>query len=754
MKLLKLLGLAVLALIALAVGVFFAAGMGVFGRHEGPGEVTASPIPPAVVAARTGAQRTAAAASGAQADEQILFGDLHAHTTFSLDAFFMSLPALGGEGAHPPADACDFARYCSALDFWSINDHAESLTPEHWRETIASIRQCNAVAGDPADPDVVAFLGWEWTQVGETPKNHYGHKNVVLRYTDDANIPARPIASRGLSNRAMQGARVGARGAMALSGGTRRYHDLARLLTERASLDDCPDGVPERDLPPDCFESVATPGELFRKLDDWGNDAIVIPHGTTWGFYTPPGSTWDKQLAPGEHDPARQTLIEVYSGHGNSEEYRDFRGVLLDADGNPSCPEPSADYLPTCWRAGEIIRGRCLAAGEGEAECEDRAATARQNAAEAFVQGFLTVPGARAEEWLDAGQCRDCFLPAFNYRPGSSVQYIMALRRFDGPGAPRRFQFGFMASSDNHTARPGTGYKEVDRREMTEATGPASPDALGPFRRRAGEPLPRSVPYDASNPPVVAFNALETERQSSFFLTGGLIAVHARGRDRDSIWDAFERRAVYGTSGPRILLWFDLLNDPGAADGVLPMGGEARMATAPEFRARAVGSLEQKPGCPTYTTSSLSPERIRDLCRGECYNPGDERRLITRFEVVRIRPQSIPGEPVARLIEDPWRVIPCQPDPSGCTVTFSDPDFAAAGRDALYYVRAIEEPGLAVNADNLRCTRDAEGRCIEVKPCWGDYRTPYEDDCTAVTEERAWSSPVFVAFGGEEPGPR
>ena len=86
------------------------------------------------------------------------------------------------------------------------------------------------------------------------------------------------------------------------------------LLTERTSLSDCPDGVPERDLPPDCFESTVTPGELFRKLDDWGHEAIVIPHGTTWGFYSPPGSSWDKQLVGPEHDPDRQTLIEVYSG--------------------------------------------------------------------------------------------------------------------------------------------------------------------------------------------------------------------------------------------------------------------------------------------------------------------------------------------------------------------------------------------------------------------------------------------------------
>ena len=141
----------------------------------------------------------------------------------------LSLPLMRGEGAHPPADACDFARFCSALDFWSINDHDFSITQEDWRDTIDSIRSCNQVAGDGANPDTVAFLGWEWTQVGNSPENHYGHKNVVLKELDD--VPARPItALPGLDGGG--GGPLG-RGVMALRGGG-RMHDLARFLAERA----------------------------------------------------------------------------------------------------------------------------------------------------------------------------------------------------------------------------------------------------------------------------------------------------------------------------------------------------------------------------------------------------------------------------------------------------------------------------------------------------------------------------------------
>lgn len=741
MRIVRIVSIVVVVVVLAGAALLYAAGQGWFGETERAGSPQASRVPAAVLEARREAQREAARAAGAPAEKQILFGDLHVHSTFSTDAFLISLPALGGEGAHPVADACDFARYCSALDFWSINDHSEGLPPRAWRETIEAIRQCNARAADPSNPDVVAFLGWEWTQVGDIPANHYGHKNVILRRTEPDRVPARPIASVGFSRHVMSTTGVIERGLIALLGGDARYHAMARYLAERVSVPDCPSDQPSPELPPDCFEGVATPAELFRKLDEWGVEALVIPHGTTWGFYTPPGSTWDKQLVGAQHDENRQRLIEVYSGHGNSEEYREWRAVRFRPDGSVECPEPTSDYLPSCWRAGEIIAERCRKAGLAEEECDRRAAEARRYYAEAGVQGHLTVAGENPEDWLDSGQCRDCFLPAFNYRPGGSVQYIMALRNFDDPRNPRRFDFGFIASSDIHSARPGTGYKEFARLAMTEATGPVRPDALGPFGPPREEPVAEARPVRRDRLPANPLQIVEVERQASFFLTGGLVAVHATGRNRDAIWEALQRREVYGTSGPRILLWFDIVNAPG---GEHPMGSTVEMKGAPEFRVRAVGSFEQKPGCPEHAVRALGKERIDKLCRGECYYPGERRRKITRIEVVRIRPQIQSGEPVGQLIEDPWRIFPCAPDPAGCTVTFSDPDFPSAGRDSLYYVRAIEEPSQAVNAGNLRCEYDAEGNCVKVNPCWGDWRTPFDDDCLGEVEERAWSSPIFV----------
>ena len=719
------------------------------GQHEGPGTVHDKPVPPDAVARRFDMQQSLRISDGTQA-KQILFGDLHVHSTFSADAFLRSLPLLSGEGAHPPADACDYARFCSQLDFFSMNDHAESLTPRRWQETKDSVRQCNAVAGDAKSPDLVAFVGWEWSQVGITPEQHYGHKNVIFRDLDDDKLPTRPIAAPVLG-RAFNSATVSMSpwrmAAVPILEFPRRqrYLDLATYFLELAQVDVCSAGVDTRKLPASCREVASTPAELFEKLAQWGFESLVIPHGTTWGFYTPPAYVYDKQIAKQQDDPERQRLIEVFSGHGNSEEYRPWRATVHDANGKPSCPKPADNYEPCCHRAGEIIRSRCD--DTPAEECERRVANARQRYVDAGTSGHLTVPGATVEDWKDCGQCRDCYLPTFMERPGGSVQYILAAGNFDQPGQPRHALFGFIASSDNHTARPGTGYKEVNRRKVTEATG-ARDEA---WRDRVfGKPEPpakeaRALPRDAADtmPP---FRLAHLERQSSFFLTGGLVAVHSEGRDRDAIWQALARREVYGTSGVRMLLWFDMLRDDAAA---MPMGSEVRAGHPPKFRVRAAGSFKQRPGCPDWSPTGLPTDRLERLCMGECYHPSDERYRVTRIEVVRIRPRVMPHEPIEPLIEDVWKKLDCAQGKPVCEAEFEDPQFIQGGRDVVYYVRAIQEPTMAINADPLRCERDREGNCIRVRPCYGDYRTPESDECLSVNEERAWSSPIYVRFDAE-----
>jgi hypothetical protein len=743
----------VLVLAVALVGVFVAAGRGCFGSHEGPGTIRGARQSDEALARRSYAVADAAREIGVPRPKQILFGDLHVHTTVSFDAFMTSMPMLNGEGSHPQADACDFARHCSALDFWSLNDHAEAMTQRNWDESVASVRECNAIAGDPANPDTVAYLGWEWTNVGSTPGDHWGHKNVVIRGLADEEIPSRPIAAANVA-RLNRAARPGfiENALVSLLGGHDRYDDLSTYFAERSDIAVCPAGSLAGELPEGCIDTAEDPRELFDRLDEWearGVESIVIPHGTTWGMYTPSAADWKKQITRAQHDPDRQTLIEVYSGHGNSEEYRDWRGVEIDEDGRVRCPAPRVEYLPRCWRAGELIRARCLEDGESGPECEARAVRARQLAAEAGGQAHFTVPGYDPEEWLDAGQCRDCAEPSFNYRPGGAAQYILALRDFDGPGKPLGARLGFMASSDNHKARPGTGYKEIGREATTESRARTELSGVlaDVFRRPETERASQPVAFDREDSGLVGFQLFEMERQASFFMTGGLIAVHSERRDRDSIWQAMQRREVYGTSGPRMLLWFDLLNAPGSRGLEMPMGTEVAMHASPIFRVRAVGSFEQQPGCPESSFAALGSEGVDRVCAGECYHPSDQRRPITRIEIVRIQPQLRADEPLAPLIQDPWQVHYCNPDPAGCAVVFTDPDYERNGRDAIYYARAHEPPAPAINADGLRCEYDAEERCARIDICGLDGDPKAE--CLGEAEPKAWSSPIFVDWQPE-----
>jgi hypothetical protein len=654
-----------------------------------------------------------------------LYGDLHVHTSYSLDAALFDTPAVRDTGYTAPADACDFARYCSALDFWSINDHAEALAPWQWQATREAIRQCDAVA-DPAAPDLVSFIGWEWTQ-GTTkpdPTMHYGHKNVIFRDIGEQREPARPIAAGNNSAwRDMTQAPALLRG-LALLGMSKldlsSYESVAAHLQSAGEADECQQ-ADVRDLPTDCYEYASTPTELYDKLDQWGFEALVIPHGLSWGTTNPAGADFANQMD--QHNQKYQRLLEINSGHGNSEIYRN---MAVSLPGDTHCPAPGDGYTPCCWQAGEIIRSRCET--NGGADCDDRAARTRSmylgalDAVSMLNKARSVVPDTHPNDWKQCDQLTNSFQPAWNYQPLQSAQYMLTLGS-DG----ERYRPGFIASSDTHTASAGTGYKEFARRYMTDSKDSGIPFAAGnPRKDQPGEPS--GLPFMED----------QEDATNAFYYTGGLVAVHSRDRSREAIWDALHSRAVYGTSGPRIGLWFELVTEDGQSH---VMGSEIEVTTKPFFRIGATGSMKQQAGCPEYAANALGSERLQALCRGECYHPGDEAHPIERLEVVKILPRIHADEKPGELIQDPWRTFSCAGQESHCSVEFSDPEFTAGGREAAYYVRAIQEATDTIQGDPFGCDYDEAGNCVNTNYCVG---VGLEEDCLSPAQHRAWSSPIYL----------
>ena len=215
-----------------------------------------------------------------------------------------------------------------------------------------------------------------------------------------------------------------------------------RAIREIQSAPACPTACRCASSRRDCVESAGTPRELFAKLDDWGHASLVIPHGTTWGMYTPPGSSWAKQLGA-QHDPQRQTLVEVYSGHGNTEEFRPWVAAVDIPTRVGSCRRcpgaERADYTPACFRraarsSASAVRPRARARRSARRERARRASTSSTPTATP-VRG--PCPGLQPYELGDAGQCTH-LLPA-GLQLSTARERAVDARALEGalrPGSP------------------------------------------------------------------------------------------------------------------------------------------------------------------------------------------------------------------------------------------------------------------------------------------------------------------------------
>ena len=215
---------------------------------------------------------------------------------------------------------------------------------------------------------------------------------------------------------------------------------------------------------------------------------------------------------------------------------------------------------------------------------------------------------------------------------------------------------------------------------------------------------------------------------------GGLIGVWAEENSRDSIFDAMQRREVFGTSGPRIAprlfgSWSypeDLCDQPdflerADRDGV-PMGGDLSpdVKESPTFFVYALADA----GTPGAAGTDL--QRIQ-IIKGWVGEGGALHEKV--FDVAG-------GENGATVDPDT-----CEPRGSGarslCGV-WTDPEFDAARR-SVYYARVLENPTCRYSA--WQCLgRDSD----EGVPAGCAHESMQE-----LIQERAWPSPIWYT-----PGPR
>ena len=94
----------------------------------------------------------------------------------------------------------------------------------------------------------------------------------------------------------------------------KRYNDYGKYVAESAELPICEKGIPSKDLPLDCHEETFNPLELVNKVEEYESDYMIIPHGQSWGFYTPMAysPTLVKEFLPSVNDVIEKTKAVMY----------------------------------------------------------------------------------------------------------------------------------------------------------------------------------------------------------------------------------------------------------------------------------------------------------------------------------------------------------------------------------------------------------------------------------------------------------
>jgi hypothetical protein len=558
-----------------------------------------------------------------------LYGDLHVHTGFSMDAWVLGTIvtpddayrfARGHKIGLPPYDDAGrpsaTARIDRPLDFAAVTDHAEWL---------GEVRLCR----NPESPSYTT----ESCQIfrGETDTilaRVLGLKGFRKRLLGAVSFRGR---NREICGEGSARCRAQTRSAWeANQEATERWYDRTEACTfttlhgyeysRSPSFTKIHRNVIFRneivpELPISWIDTSTEP-EFWKKLraqcvdTDSGCDAVAIPHNPNlsngqlfaiWYRDLP----LEEQRAQAQLRAGLEPIVEIVQYKGESECRNDMYGVVGGPD--ELCNFEKVRDLP----------------GKPLEDCEEGTGSGAQRA-------------------------RGC-VSRLDY---ARYALIEGLREAERIGV-NPYAFGFIGSTDTHLGNPGA----VAEAEFAGTFG-ASSTRLLTIGKKA--------------------------RPSAFRSAGGLAGVWAEENSRDEIFDALSRREAFATSGtriaPRLFAGWDLPGDLCARDdlvaqayaGGVPMGGTLASRPSPDATLRFVAQARRDPeGAPL--------QRIQII---KAWHGGDGTFHQAVHDVARVSPGASVDPDTCALRGDGADTL--------CS-TWTDPDFDP-DRAAVYYARVVENP--------------------------------------------------------------
>jgi hypothetical protein len=276
------------------------------------------------------------------------------------------------------------------------------------------------------------------------------------------------------------------------------------------------------------------------------------------------------------------------------------------------------------------------------------------------------------------------------------------------------FKFGVIGSSDVHNS---LSFMEEDNYFGKMVIQEPSPERW--------EHKSKVSSWDAKLGPI-------RTRYTWHYMAAGYAAVWATENTREALWDAMQRKEVYGTSGTRMIVRFfggyeftaadarsRMPAEAGYAKGV-PMGGDLAKAPAGKAPTFLVAALKDPIGANLdriqivkawVDGSGKAQEKIYNVAWSGNRKPGKDGKL----------------PPVGDTVDVPAATWTNTIGASELAAVWKDPDFKADQR-ALYYARVIEIPTPRWTAYDQVRFGVKMGKEVPMKH-----------------QERAWTSPIWYA---------